>query len=478
MSIVEKLKQVQIPDTQIVDVTFETSGKLDTPYGMQENLPEFYRVQLKMTPGANSLIYTEVWLPVAWNGIFAGTGNGGIAGKVGYPWLSPFVRAGYAVANTDMGTSRGAQSGIHNPDVWKDFGWRATHLMTTAAKELILAGYGRAQSYSYFVGSSTGGEQAMKEALKFPEDYDGIIAAVPAFSRVNLHTYFVWNYLHLHGENNTSVFSQEEAEAISQWVNGFYQSKGDNQPGDEFVTLPRADEDTIRQVMDGIRQAFPDLTEKQLTALEAVYRGPFAPDTGERIYCGMPMGSEMYGGGISGYEGEEPGNYYPFQWALGADKKAKDFDFSKDWRRTRELLSEDMDADSTALEPFFAHGGKLLMYSGSADPLVPFPDAMEYCNRLFERFGGAEALMESFRYYLLPGRNHGGNGKGYNFLCTEILEPILPVLRRWREEGIEPGQLYGIPTPPEKLMQTESSTCEEQKEIATVIRPLQPYTGA
>ena len=86
--------------------------------------------------------------------------------------------------------------------------------------------------------------------------------------------------------------------------------------------------------------------------------------------------------------------------------------------------------------------------------------------------------MEHFRYYLLPGRNHPGTGKGYNFLCTETLEPVLPVLRRWREEGIQPGQLYGIPTPPEKLMQTESSTCEEQKEIATVIRPLQPYTGA
>lgn len=320
----------------------------------------------------------------------------------------------------------------------------------------------------------------MQEAQRFPEDYDGIIAAVPANSRINLHTYFVWNYVHLHGENSTSVFSKEDAEAISAWMSKFYQSRGNGQPGDRFVTLPVSDEETIRQVMAGIRQAFPGFTEKQLAALEAVYRGPHAPDTGERIYCGMPMGSEAYGGGISGYEGETPSNYYPFLWALGAEKKAEEFDFSNDWRRVRELLSEDMDADSVELEPFFARGGKLLMYSGSADPLVPFPNAVEYCDRLFARFGGAEAVADHFRYYLLPGRNHGGDGKGYNFLCTETIEPILPVLRRWREEGIEPGQLYGIHIPPEKTTQTMYQYTMQQAENMdepTAIRALMPYTG-
>ena len=190
MSITEKIISTLISDTEILSLTHEISGRIETSAGTLENLPPFCRVQLKMTPGSGSLIYTEVWLPDDWNGIFVGTGNGGIAGQVAYGWLVPFVQEGYAVANTDMGTSRGEKSGIGNPDVWKDFGWRATHLMTKAAKELIRVRYDRDPAYAYFVGSSTGGQQAMKEAQCFPEDYDGILAAVPANSRLNLHTFF------------------------------------------------------------------------------------------------------------------------------------------------------------------------------------------------------------------------------------------------------------------------------------------------
>lgn len=480
MTILEKLKNTVLPDTEILSVIYETAGKLDTPFGVHENLPNFYRVVLKMTPGTDSLIYTEVWLPEDWNGIFAGTGNGGIAGKVGYPWLAAFIRAGYAVANTDMGTSRGASSGIGNPDVWKDFGWRATHLMTTAAKELILSCYGKPQSYSYFVGTSTGGQQAMKEAQCFPEDYDGILAGVPANSRLDLHTYFLWNYVQMRTPEGLPLFTEDEIREISDFVTGFYQSRMDGQPGDQFVSMPQADEATIRAVLQGLQQAFPALTDAQRNALEAVYRGPVEPDTGKQIYCGLPMGSEGYSGGLEIYIKEELHNYYPFIWAFGEEKVPMQFDFGKDWRYVKELLSEDMDADSVALEPFFARGGKLLMYSGSVDPLVPFPKGIEYCDRLFARFGGSEALADRFRYYLLPGRNHGGNGKGYNFLCTETLEPILPVLRRWREEGVEPGQLYGIHIPPEQTTQTMYQYTMEQAEnmsSPTAIRPLQPYTG-
>ncbi|MEE1224800.1 MAG: hypothetical protein UH081_06030 [Clostridia bacterium] len=38
----------------------------------------------------------------------------------------------------------------------------------------------------------------------------------------------------------------------------------------------------------------PEFTEKQLSALDAVYRGPVNPKTNEQIYNGMPIGSEIY----------------------------------------------------------------------------------------------------------------------------------------------------------------------------------------
>ncbi len=60
-----------------------------------------------------------------------------------------------------------------------DFGWRAVHEMTVAAKKIVAAYYGSAPKFSYWNGCSAGGRQAMKEAQRFPADFDGIIAGAP-----------------------------------------------------------------------------------------------------------------------------------------------------------------------------------------------------------------------------------------------------------------------------------------------------------
>lgn len=65
--------------------------------------------------------------------------------------------------------------------------------MTDAAKQIIRAYYGHAPTYSYFVGCSTGGEQGLMEAQRFPDDYDGIVAGAPANTRTHLHMDILWN---------------------------------------------------------------------------------------------------------------------------------------------------------------------------------------------------------------------------------------------------------------------------------------------
>src|SRR5207253_6469520 len=54
------------------------------------------------------------------------------------------------------------------------------HEMTVKAKAVIQAFYGSAPKLSYWNGCSTGGRQGLKEAQKFPDDYDAIIAGAPA----------------------------------------------------------------------------------------------------------------------------------------------------------------------------------------------------------------------------------------------------------------------------------------------------------
>ena len=152
-------------------------------------------VKMVLRPAKGSNINVEVWLPDAekWNARFLGLGNGGAAGKINSGSLAGVSAAGYAVATTDMGTAPNPDSGVGNPEVWKDFGFRATHLMTVAAKQIVRAHYGKDPEFSYFSGGSTGGQQALQEAQRYPEDYDGIAAAVAAHCRTPLHAYFLWN---------------------------------------------------------------------------------------------------------------------------------------------------------------------------------------------------------------------------------------------------------------------------------------------
>src|SRR5512140_1451161 len=84
-----------------------------------------------------------------------------------------------------------------NPAIWRvgrltmskrssTFGYLAVHRTAEVAKAVSRAYYGADAQYSYFVGCSRGGGQAMMEAQRYPKDFDGIIAGAPAFDWVSL----------------------------------------------------------------------------------------------------------------------------------------------------------------------------------------------------------------------------------------------------------------------------------------------------
>src|SRR5258708_1360109 len=65
---------------------------------------------------------------------------------------------------------------VGHPERIDDWGHRAAHATAQAARKVIAAYYGAPPQHAYFNGCSTGGSQAMSEAQRFPEDYDGILA--------------------------------------------------------------------------------------------------------------------------------------------------------------------------------------------------------------------------------------------------------------------------------------------------------------
>jgi len=148
-----------------------------------KGVPEFCRVVAELTPTADSVIKIEVWMPTAgWNGKYRGQGNGGFAGTIDYPGLGAAVKRGYATAGTDTGHSGSAVDAawaLGHPEKVVDFGYRAIHEMTLKAKAIVEAFYGHNAQHSYFASCSDGGREALMEAQRFPEDYDGILAGAP-----------------------------------------------------------------------------------------------------------------------------------------------------------------------------------------------------------------------------------------------------------------------------------------------------------
>ena len=90
--------------------------------------------------------------------------------------MVPGLQRGYVTASTDTGHSpTEPQLWLENQDLVIDYSYRGLHLTTVDAKAILKAFYSREQSYAYYSGCSTGGKQALMEAERYPDDYNGII---------------------------------------------------------------------------------------------------------------------------------------------------------------------------------------------------------------------------------------------------------------------------------------------------------------
>lgn len=418
------------------------------------DLPAFCRVAATLKPTPESNVRIEVWLPQNnWNGRFLGTGNGGGAGGIGYVPLMNGLKRGFATANTDMGTSPGANLAVGHPERWVDFGHRATHEMTVTGKAITQAYYQKPAHHAYFAGCSTGGQQALMEAQRYPDDYNGILAGAPANNRTHLHTGFVWNFKATNQLPGSAFLPKEKIAVVTRAVIKACAGKDGGAPGDDFLTDPRAcsfDPETLPQCPDGTDDG-TCLTTAQLAALKKIYAGPTNPRTGERIYTPIPVGSENIASGLEYQQNPKQAPnalFYQYKWAFGADFDYTRFDFDHDQDRMDSLLAPILNANNPDLEPLKNRGGKLLMYAGTADPLVPYQDAVGYYEQVVKAQGGLKRTQDFFRFFLIPGMAHCGGGPGLNDcgqnLALQVPQDsqydVMTAFIRWVEEGIAPDQ--------------------------------------
>lgn len=449
-----------LPGVRLLSAELVGPGQFAPPAGpvdaaMQQRaagLPAFCRVRMQATPTADSQIGIEVWLPVRnWNGRFLGTGNGGGAGSIAYGMgMIEGLKRGFAVANSDLGTAPDIGQLEDHPERWNDFGHRATHEMTRAAKFLVRTFYKVASFRSYFEGCSTGGQQALVTAQRYPADYDGILAGAPGNNRTHSSSYFLWNYQSVNATPESKLLPAQWS-MVARAVLAACAGKDGGAPGDQFLTDPRRcsfDPASLPQCPSGA-PADQCLTPPQVAAVRRLYAGPVNPRTGERIYPGLTRGSEEQAlGPIRFSDPSILSRLFVMRWSLGQDFSATTFDFDRDMDRVDARLASALNANLSDLNDFALHGGKLMLYSGLADPGVPFADVVDYYDRVLATSKAAGG-REFARLFLVPGMGHCAGGPG----ITDIGQPFsaqvpvdrdgdaLMTLVAWAEGAKAPDQL-------------------------------------
>ena len=131
-------------------------------------------------------IHFALLLPDQWNGKFVMGGGGGFVGVVVNTALAyGALQSGYATVGTDTGHQGhplDASWALNNMERLVNFGHQAVHRTAVTAKALTRAYYQQAIAHSYFTGCSRGGGQALMEAQRYPEDFDGIVSGAPAYN--------------------------------------------------------------------------------------------------------------------------------------------------------------------------------------------------------------------------------------------------------------------------------------------------------
>ena len=430
----------------VTSAAANTSGKFTLPGGPGEGkpgeviagLPSYCGIELVSDDAA---VHFGAWLPLeTWNGRFEGVGGGGFVAGISYRALGDAIRSGYAAASTDTGHPVSQALGQFALDAAghldqhaiDDFGYRAIHDMTITGKDLTAVFYGNTAQHAYFNGCSMGGRQALTEAQRYPDDYNGIVAGSPAVDFNKMAPGQLW-----------PVFVEQRA--------------GDYLPDCKLMAFYNASVakcDRLDGVRDGlvanvnecrfdprtlIGRSTPCgvITSTDAKVIAEILQGP-RTSSGRPLWYGLEPGSDFtYLGGS------------PLYIAVGWYKYwlAQDPDF--DWmtmttdeytrlylqgeREFREVQSDDPDLTS-----YRDAGGKLLLWTGLADPLIPPQGTIRYYDSVVKAMGG-QSRTESFaRLFLAPGVGHCGGPTGT--VGPAPTDPLAAVVG-WVENGVAPDTI-------------------------------------
>jgi feruloyl esterase len=444
----------------------------DTPKG------PFCRIVAQFEP----FIVATINLPTQhWTQRFVMSGGGGGApGPNGYRQAgtcAPALNGEFAVSGNNLGRfGQATRDDTFTAKFWEvagspqrriDWAYRADHVTVLASKVLIKAYYGRAARYSYFIGCSGGGREALVEAQRYPEDFDGVSAGAPAaLETAEETTFHLWIIQANRRADGTNILMPAKRKLVHDAVVEHCDTLSGIKDG--LLEDPRACDfnPASLQCASGADTA-GCLTAEEVTVLRKLYDGA-ADDQGHHFLFGLERGGEVFWNLANTPTAEPPAARMAAMqraYAMLPDitPTLADFNQSTDFTQGNfelgSALSPLYDALNTDLGPFAARGGKLILWHGLADFMIPPRMTLAYYQGV-RHFMGTAASDRFLRLFLLPGVGHCGGGDGLDQIDT------LSALMAWTE----------LKRPPTQIMTGRGASADASAVVNSGLpRPSAPY---
>jgi feruloyl esterase len=439
-------------------------------------------------------------MPTAWNKRLLFQGGGGTDGALGNADAGQ-IRDGYAVASTDSGhdnqTNTSPLAGTFqfafDPQARSDYGYRGPALAAHTAKSVMKKYYGHAPKRSYFTGCSEGGREGLMLSQRFPELFDGIVSGNPGMDLPKAAIAEAWDsQAFAAAARSTTPFGNPDL--ASSFTNAELAAVGDailaecdakDGLADGMVFNPSAcdfDPATLGPEGSGA------LSAAQVTALEKVFDGarnsrgkalyagwfwdPGIAASGWRIWKIGPLfpapgntalnttlgggalpfifttppnsatgGTALHGSTTITSAGPNPGfpglndAFVPWVLSFNMDSDAPKIFASHG--PYAESAMDFMGTSSTDYRRFRKSGGKLIVYTGQADPVFSARYHLRWYRKLIARNDGLHQTRKFARMFFVPGMNHCGGGPS-----TSQFDAFAAVVD-WVEKGKAPESLIG-----------------------------------
>lgn len=386
----------------------------------------------------------------AWNGRVRNLGSGNLAGSIVPTAVLGPVSQGAVGSFTDSGhqgdpmdPSFGVIEATHelNRGTIEDFYSESLRLQYQWALRLTRAYYGTPAARNYFEGCSTGGRQGLVLAQRHGDDFDGFLVGAPFAHQSRTSSAISWRvWLNLEMTGGTLTAGKTNA-AVARMI-----AACDAQDGlvDGMLSNPRACHASATLNVcgqPGAPGADACLTPVEADAIDMAFDGP-RNDVGARVWLSPGRGAAA--SMIPPTPGPSSGPFGIFAWAKG------DLDFNvrglplSEWDDLHQLatttVGPHLDFRSPDLELARAHGAKILMWHGLADPDMPWPQNGYYYDTVIDHYGGVENVTPWFRFFTAPGVAHCGGGIGPQ------PQGLFEALMNWAENDVAPDTLMSAST--------------------------------